>query len=505
MEEDMRCRNQIARVILNEYARVVGVMRQECQAKEVEWKDVCGGDCHPMEEEMVEKFIQQEDLRKRSILIDLKVIESIKLSFIEKLKFVKVMILQNMTNASGISDESMAITLAEPNGTKTPSPASTSGDASETPWRVKTETPVKSLKRHRKIEVTENLTPMGVLPGTKGEGLPYAPEGFPNPEDKWIWKVGKRMNSSGYMTDRYLFLPPTLQEGTRKTIFSSKQALEKYMRRRFPEVDLESFFASFIWSVPGAYMLNGNGSEEMIDSSVKRARKSEIIVHSTPPVKRTCNAGNMKCFLETGKGKFSKPMDCDICCVESGFCRECSCILCGKCVDHDLEEYYFIQCQEKLSDEFTCGHVAHLECAIICQTGGVVRSIGLDVEYYCRRCDKKTDLLKHVLGLITTPGSGKLRSDVENSLNLALRLIQGTQQTRCRSLENLIQSALKKLQSGMELQDIFGDAEDNSGKVNADIGYNVKDNTPLKPTNISPIFLSKSGCNGDILREILHQ
>ncbi|XP_057864184.2 protein OBERON 2 isoform X2 [Cryptomeria japonica] len=369
----------------------------------------------------------------------------------------------NMTNASGVSENTMAITVVESNGT--PSKAtSVEIEASESPpLKTGSETLLKYLKCFREIQSPENLP--AVLPKTKGEGLPYAPEGFPGPEDKWIWKVGKRTNSKGYLNDRMLILPKSLQKGQKKILFTSKGAVEKYMRKFFPEVDLQTFFASFVWPMRLAVQPKNNGGEEMIGSSAKRLRNSDISVHGRTPGMRVCNAGNAKCCLETGKGKFSKSMDCDICCVEHGFCRECSCILCGKCVDHDLDEYYFIQCQEKLSEEFICGHVAHMECAIICQTGGVVRSIGLDVEYYCRRCDKKTDLLKHVLGLITTPGSGKLRSDVEKSLNLALRLIQGTQQARCKSLENFILKGVKK--SGAELQDIFGDAQYNSGTVNA--------------------------------------
>ncbi|GLJ24550.1 hypothetical protein SUGI_0469160 [Cryptomeria japonica] len=99
----------------------------------------------------------------------------------------------------------------------------------------------------------------------------------------------------------------------------------------------------------------------MIGSSAKRLRNSDISVHERTPSMRVCNAGNAKCCLKTGKGILSKSMDCDICCVAAGFCHECSCILCGKCNDHDLDEYYFIQYQETLSDEFICGHNQMIE------------------------------------------------------------------------------------------------------------------------------------------------
>jgi len=54
---------------------------------------------------------------------------------------------------------------------------------------------------------------------------------------------------------------------------------------------------------------------------------------------------------------------------------------------------------------------------------GVEQSIGLDVEYYCRRCDKKTNLM-----MLVASESLEVRADVEKNLCLALRIIQGTRQ-----------------------------------------------------------------------------
>ncbi|GLJ13777.1 hypothetical protein SUGI_0219980 [Cryptomeria japonica] len=91
---------------------------------------------------------------------------------------------------------------------------------------------------------------MRVRGGERGEGLPYAPEGWPNPEDKWGWGVGKRRSTKGYFTDRFLTLPKRLQQGTTFICLRSRVAVENYMRETFPEVDLKIFFDSFQWQVP---------------------------------------------------------------------------------------------------------------------------------------------------------------------------------------------------------------------------------------------------------------
>lgn len=353
------------------------------------------------------------------------------------------------------------------------------------------------------LKALENVSLEPVGPSQGGEGFPYAPGEWPNPGDKWKWKVGKRKTSHGYWADRYLILPKTLHRGKKQAWFTSKGAVEKYLMKHFPNADHETFFASFQWQIPCPPLSptpaqDKNGGR--IAYTIKRLRGSDSRCDGQTPVKIHCKAGNLKCRLETGKGKFSNALDCDICCVESGFCRECSCILCGKSVNQELGENNFVQCEGNLGEDFICGHVAHLECAVICQTAGVVRSIGLDVEYYCRRCDKKTDLLKHVLGLIPTPELSKTGTDFGSNLNLALRLVQGTQQLGARILENLFQKAVKKLQSGMQLKDIFGDFQYSSVTVNAGKVDNIKENIPslMEPSSNTPILLTKLDCKGGI-------
>ena len=45
-----------------------------------------------------------------------------------------------------------------------------------------------------------------------GEGLPYAPMGWPNVGDKWGWRTGRRATNLGTFKDRYLYLPEHFQE-----------------------------------------------------------------------------------------------------------------------------------------------------------------------------------------------------------------------------------------------------------------------------------------------------
>ena len=147
-------------------------------------------------------------------------------------------------------------------------------------------------------------------------------------------------------------------------------------------------------------------------------------------------------------------MNCDICCIEFGFYRQYSCILRGKATDQSVGDYSSIRCQGKLNDEFVCGHVAYLECALLCHMASVEQSIGLDVEYYCRNCDKKINLMMHVYNI---PHASKfliVREVVEKNLGFALCVVQGTKQIVGRSLQNNIELSLKKLCSGMNLEDI---------------------------------------------------
>ncbi|GLJ13772.1 hypothetical protein SUGI_0219880 [Cryptomeria japonica] len=126
----------------------------------------------------------------------------------------------------------------------------------------------------RNSEIENGINPLmqsycGVPAGSRGEGLPYAPQGWPNPEDKWGWQVGKRTNLNGSWRDRYLILPKSVSEGRRAIRFQSKLEVIKYLTETFPGLDLEKFFASFQWLVPAYFpdqMPTKSNNEEEVAS-----------------------------------------------------------------------------------------------------------------------------------------------------------------------------------------------------------------------------------------------
>lgn len=81
-----------------------------------------------------------------------------------------------------------------------------------------------------------------------GYGHPYAPQNWPNNGDTWRWKVGSRITKRDHHADRYLYAPKNLPQ---PRSFSSRMSLERYIRKKFPDQDIQSFFASFSWNIPG--------------------------------------------------------------------------------------------------------------------------------------------------------------------------------------------------------------------------------------------------------------
>ncbi|KAK8984285.1 hypothetical protein V6N11_029601 [Hibiscus sabdariffa] len=92
--------------------------------------------------------------------------------------------------------------------------------------------------------------PAPVPPGSNGQGLPYAPIHWPNAGDIWSWKVGRRVNVSGFFNDRSLGVPESLQKPNVPKSFASKPVLERFIRSNFPDADIDAFFASFVWKIP---------------------------------------------------------------------------------------------------------------------------------------------------------------------------------------------------------------------------------------------------------------
>lgn len=150
---------------------------------------------------------------------------------------------------------------------------------------------------------------------------------------------------------------------------------------------------------------------------------------------RGCKAGNELCASLKEKDFHLKVKACDICCSESGFCRDCCCILCCGSVDPSHGGFSFIRCQEILEKDLSCGHVAHIDCALRAYMAGTVGgSIGLDAEYYCRRCDNKTDLIQHVMKMMEICKSFDSRDDIEKVLNLGSCILFGSEKVGAKNL-----------------------------------------------------------------------
>lgn len=321
-----------------------------------------------------------------------------------------------------------------------------------------------SILRHNGL----SLRP--VLPEESGEGLPYAPVNFPRPGDIWRWKVGKRVASNGYFLDRYLYLPKPLSrldnQLGRKYIFASKLSVERYIRAAFPDVDVEAFFASFSWKIPSKQLklTNGNAVEQTL-FTIPSEEIEELSTSDSQSIGVACKAGNRACtsLLTDKENPLSTLMPCDICCSEPHFCRECCCILCCKTINLKHGGYSYLKCEAMAGEGYICGHVAHVNCALRSYMAGTVGgSIGLDAEYYCRRCDSRTDLVLRVAELLEICESINSRDDVEKVLNVCFCVLRNSQKSRAKELLNCIELAIIKLKSETSLEDIWKIDESNS-------------------------------------------
>ncbi|PIA31742.1 hypothetical protein AQUCO_04900201v1 [Aquilegia coerulea] len=299
-----------------------------------------------------------------------------------------------------------------------------------------------------------NLRP--VTENESGQGLPYAPMDWPAPGDIWGWKVGNRINISGFWQDRYLYLPTRLQKRLGKRSFPSKPSVQRYIEKEFPDADIDAFFSSFSWRIPAKGHTDAEGETTIsgINSTGKMAPNSQSGLKSETT---ECKAGNWMCRLQLQARNYSLPaMDCDICCSEPGFCRDCCCILCCKIVDWAYGGYSFIRCEAKVNENHICGHVAHIDCALRSYVAGTIEgNFNLNVEYYCRRCDEKSDLFPHVTRLLQTCESLNCRDDIEKILNLGLWILRGSQQEISKRLLHCMELVLTKLKSGICPEDVW--------------------------------------------------
>lgn len=99
-----------------------------------------------------------------------------------------------------------------------------------------------------------------------------------------------------------------------------------------------------------------------------------------------------------------------------------------------------------VGDGYICGHHAHIKCGLKSYTAGTVGgSIGLDAEYYCRRCDARTDLVSHVEIFLQSCQSADCRDDVEEILNLGLCILRGSHKMRAKELLRHIELSIEKV------------------------------------------------------------
>ncbi|XP_019168012.1 PREDICTED: uncharacterized protein LOC109163762 [Ipomoea nil] len=281
-----------------------------------------------------------------------------------------------------------------------------------------------------------------VSPGGSGEGMPYAPEDWPNPGDNWRWMVGKRVKGSCYNKDRYLYLPRRLVKAGQPKCFRSKFSVEQYIQSAFPGTDVNAFFASFRWNIPLKWF---------------NSKEAELL-EADSRLSRTCKAGNNMCSSLSGVSDPppSEAMFCDICCSEPGFCRSCCCILCSKTISSAFGSDSYIRCKAILPDGCICGHVAHIDCALQAHMVGTVgTSYDLDAEYYCRRCDSRTDLVSHVMELLQICQSIDSRDEIEKTLDSAISILHGSRKMKARQLLHHIESVMAKLKNGANFEDMW--------------------------------------------------
>lgn len=310
-----------------------------------------------------------------------------------------------------------------------------------------------------------------VIPEMSGEGFPYAPENWPEKGDVWGWRTGRRIVPAGtHFQDRYLYLPNRLvrllkeenenagsgsSTHSKQHIFASKLAVERYVKRYFPDADINAFFASFSWKIPAISSASDN-AEPILAIPLQQVALEVSDSDDEDVVK--CKANNKECSsLVLGEvAKYSPVMPCDICCTEPGFCRDCSCILCSKTVSAAYGGYSYIKCKVN-AGEGICGHVAHIECALRCLLAGQVGgSIGLDAGYLCRRCDGRTDVISHVSNLLQTCKSTDLDDEIlKKILNLGACLLRGSERPIAKEVLRYIELAISKLKCGTTHEDVW--------------------------------------------------
>ncbi|KAH0636560.1 hypothetical protein KY290_036985 [Solanum tuberosum] len=281
-----------------------------------------------------------------------------------------------------------------------------------------------------------------------GEGLPYAPVDWPNAGDKWGWRVGKRVTSSGTFIDRYLYLPKHFKapKGGKKNAFRSKISVKKYLQTEYPGMDINQFFASFSWMIPSKQSPSSKDIDfdsDMKERTTSSGTELQSLLSDSPIRAITCKVGNRICSSLTLENPFPA-MLCDICCSDPGFCRDCCCILCCKTITSDYDVYSYIRCEATI-DGYICGHISHLDCALRAYMAGTVGgSINLDAQYLCRYCDSRMDLVPHALKLLNICTYVASRADIEKILNVGICILRDSQKRSGKELLHRIESIKAK-------------------------------------------------------------
>ncbi|WMV46946.1 hypothetical protein MTR67_040331 [Solanum verrucosum] len=282
-----------------------------------------------------------------------------------------------------------------------------------------------------------------------GKGLPYALVDRPNAADKWGWRAGKRFTSSGTFRDRYLYLLKQFKapKGGKKNSFRSKISVKKYLQFEYPDMDINQFFASFSWMIPSKQSSSSKDIDlelDMKERTTSLGTKLHSLLSDSPIRAITCMVGNKICSSLTTKNPFPA-MLCDICCNGPGFCRDCCCILCCKTISSDYDGYSYIQCEATING-YICGHVSHLDYALLAYMAGTVGgSINLDAQYLCRYCDSRMDLVPHALKLLNTCTSVASRADIKKILNAGIYILRASQKRSGKELLHHIQSIKAKV------------------------------------------------------------
>ncbi|KAF6139994.1 hypothetical protein GIB67_020385 [Kingdonia uniflora] len=296
---------------------------------------------------------------------------------------------------------------------------------------------------------------MPVSAQAKGEGLPYAPVDFPHPGDKWRWRVGKRKKASGFMRDRYLYPPDRLQNSTSKRYFRSRVDVVDYLKElKCPDTYTDEFFASFIWHIPSdehhwekVTVFN----LDVILGSTICSRKGKALNIGLNYESAVCKVGNNMCSLPLEKlSNYSQNgVNCVESCSGANFCHDCCCIYCKKTITWAYGGYDFVRCEAKVSDNYICGHGAHVKCA----------SHFFDMEYHCTNCDQRTDLTLHVTRLLKICKILDSRKVIDTMLKVGAFLLDGSARETAKKLLNGVKSALTKLKDGLDLEDIWDDED----------------------------------------------